>query len=175
MISAFEGKAPQIAKTSYIAPGVTLIGDVSIGDEASVWFQSVLRADINSISIGAKSNIQDGCKLHITKRFPLVVGDRVTVGHGAILHGCQIGNDCLIAMGAIVLDGAIIGDGCIIGAGALVPPAMVVKPGSLMLGSPAKFIRELSADDRERILHGWQNYIEYAKRFAEEIKTQEIY
>lgn len=166
MIRPFEGKSPNIAKSAYVAPNVTLIGDVNIGEEASVWFQSVLRADINSISIGAKTNIQDGCMLHITKKHPLNVGERVTVGHGAILHGCSIANDCLIAMGAIILDGAVVEEKCIVGAGTVVPPGMTIKAGSLVLGSPAKVIRELSRDDIERIEHGWRNYIEYAKRFA---------
>ena len=173
MISAFEGKSPSIAKSAYVAPGVTVIGEVSIAEQASIWFQSVLRGDINSISIGKGTNIQDGCLLHVTRKNALLVGERVTVGHGAIIHACEIGNDCLIAMGAIVLDGAVVEDGCLIGAGALIPPGMVVKAGSLMLGSPAKFVRELNAEDRERIRHGAENYIEYAARFAAEIKSQE--
>ena len=166
MIRAFEGKTPNIAKSAYVATNVTLIGDVNIGDDASIWFQSVLRADINSISIGAKTNIQDGCMLHITKKHPLVVGERVTVGHGAILHGCTIASDCLIAMGTIILDGAVIEERCIIGAGTVVPPGMTIKSGSLALGSPAKVIRELTRDDIERIDQGWRNYIDYARRFA---------
>lgn len=173
MISKFEGKSPKIAASAYIAPGVTVIGEVSIGEEASIWFQSVLRADINSISIGARTNIQDGCMLHVTKKHALIVGERVTVGHGAILHACEIGNDCLIAMGAIVLDGAKVEDGAMVGAGALVPPGVVVKAGTLVLGSPAKFVRELHEDDLERIRQGCENYIDYANRFRAEIKSQE--
>ncbi len=170
MISPFEGKEPKISKSAYIAPGVVIIGDATISNDASVWFQSVVRADINAISIGEKSNIQDGCLLHVTKKHKLTVGERVTVGHGVILHACDIGDDCLIAMGAIVLDGAVVESGCIVGAGALVPPGMVVKSGSLVLGSPAKVIRHLSDDDKERISHGWQNYVDYANRFRAEIK-----
>jgi carbonic anhydrase/acetyltransferase-like protein (isoleucine patch superfamily) len=169
MIATFEGKTPKIAKNAYIAPGVVMIGEVSIGAEASVWFQSVLRGDINSITIGEKTNLQDGCMCHVTKRHPLIVGARVTVGHGAILHACTIGDDTLIAMGAIVLDGAVVERGCLIGAGTVVPPGMVVKEGSLMLGSPAKFIRHLSSEDSLRIEQGWQNYIDYAKRFRAEL------
>lgn len=171
MIKSFEGKEPKIAESAYVAPQTVVIGEVSIGAEASVWFQSVIRADINSISIGEKTNIQDACVLHVTHKHPLTIGARVTVGHGAILHGCQIGDDCLIAMGAIVLDGAVVENGAMVGAGALVPPGMLVKAGSLVLGSPAKFVRELKADDQERIKQGWQNYIDYSKRFKAEIKN----
>ena len=126
MIQTFEGKTPKIDEYAYVAPGVVIIGDVSVGAEASIWFQSVLRGDINSISIGEKTNIQDGCLLHVTKRHPLKIGARVTAGHGAILHGCEIGDDCLIAMGAIVLDGAVVEPGALVGAGARIPPGMVV-------------------------------------------------
>ncbi|MBX9686933.1 MAG: gamma carbonic anhydrase family protein [Candidatus Obscuribacterales bacterium] len=171
MIASFEGKKPEIAEGAYIAPGVVMIGEVRIAAEASIWFQSVLRGDINSIEIGEKTNIQDGCLLHVTKRHALKVGARVTVGHGAILHACEIGDDCLIAMGAIVLDGAVVEAGSMVGAGALVPPGMRVKAGSLVLGSPAKFIRELNTEDQARIQAGWQNYIDYSRRFAAEIKS----
>ncbi len=171
MIATFEGKTPKIAPNAYIAPGVVIIGAVEISPESSIWFQTVIRADINSISIGEKTNIQDGCMLHVSKRHALKIGNRVTVGHGAILHACDIGDDCLIAMGAIVLDGAVVEPGSMVGAGALVPPGMTVKAGSLVLGSPAKFVRQLHADDASRIQQGWQNYIEYAQRFAAEIKS----
>ena len=169
MITSFEGKNPRISEKAYVAPGVVIIGEVEIADEASIWFNSVLRADINSIHVGEKTNIQDGCLLHVTRRHSLRVGARVTVGHGAILHACEIGDDSLIAMGAIVLDGAVVEAGCLVGAGALVPPGMTVKSGSLVLGSPAKVIRQLTSDDKERIKKGWENYIDYSKRFKAEI------
>src|SRR5438309_1270589 len=113
MITPFEGKTPIISENAYLAPGVVIIGEVSIEHEASIWFNCVLRGDINSIKIAEQTNIQDGCLLHVTKRNALVVGARVTVGHGAILHACEIGDDSLIAMGAIVLDGAVIEPGCL--------------------------------------------------------------
>lgn len=169
MITSFEGKKPKISEKAYVAPGVVIIGEVEIGAEASIWFNSVLRADINAIQIGEKTNIQDGCMLHVTKRHALTVGARVTVGHGAILHACSIGDDCLIAMGAIVLDGAVVESDCLVGAGAVVPPGMIVKSGSLVLGSPAKVVRQLTADDKERIHKGWENYIDYSRRFKGEI------
>lgn len=165
MIASFEGKTPQIPENAYLAPGSAVIGDVRLGEKVSVWFQSVLRGDINYIEIGAETNIQDGCLLHVTQVHPLHVGARVTVGHGVILHGCNIGDDCLIAMGAIVLDGAVVETGCLVGAGALIPPGMLVPQGSLVLGSPAKVVREVRPEDKERIAKGWQNYIDYAARF----------
>lgn len=171
MIRAFEGKAPSVPDSVFIAPGAVLIGDVHLGQRASVWFQSVLRADINYIKVGDDSNIQDACVLHVTRKHGLEIGKRVTVGHSAVLHGCSIGDDCLIAMGAIVLDGAVIGEGSIVGAGALIPPGMQVEPGFLLLGSPARPVRRLEEADRERVKQGWSNYIDYAARFAREFKT----
>ncbi len=165
MIASFEGKTPQIPESAYLAPGSTVIGDVRLGERVSLWFQSVVRADINYIEIGAETNIQDGCLLHVTQVHPLIVGDRVTVGHGVILHGCNIGDDCLIAMGSIILDGAVVESGCLVGAGALIPLGMVVPQGSLVLGSPGKVIREVRPEDKERISKGWQNYIDYSVRF----------
>ena len=165
MIASFEGKTPTIPENAYIAPGSVVVGDVRLGEKVSLWFQSVVRADINYIEIGAETNIQDGCLLHVTQAHPLVVGARVTVGHGVILHGCNIGDDCLIAMGAIILDGAVVESGCLIGAGALVPPGMVVPQGSLVLGAPAKVVRAVRPEDKERISKGWQNYIDYSNRF----------
>jgi gamma-carbonic anhydrase len=171
MIATFEGKTPRVSASAYTAPGSVIVGDVTIEDDASIWFQTVLRGDINSITIGEKSNIQDGCILHVTHELPVVVGARVTVGHGAILHACQVGDDCLLAMGAIILDGAVVESGCMVGAGCLVPPGARVKSGSLVLGSPAKVVRQLKADDMARIEQGWQNYIGYAGRFRQEIKS----
>lgn len=165
MIASFEGKTPCIPGTAYIAPGAIVIGDARLSEEVSIWFQSVVRADINYIAIGRQTNIQDSCVLHVTQNHPLVVGERVTVGHGVVLHGCTIGDDTLVAMGAIVLDGAVVEDNCLIGAGALVPPGMLVPSGSLVLGAPAKVVRSVRPEDKERILKGWQNYIEYAGRY----------
>jgi gamma-carbonic anhydrase len=171
MISSFDGKTPRIAADAYVAPGAVIIGDVSIGRQASIWFSTVLRGDINSVSIGDETNIQDGCILHVTGSLPVTVGARVTVGHGAILHACTIGDDCLIGMGAIVLDGAVVESGSMVGAGALVPPGKRVNAGSLVIGSPSWHSRNLSPEDKVRIQESWQNYVEYARRFAREIKS----
>jgi carbonic anhydrase/acetyltransferase-like protein (isoleucine patch superfamily) len=165
----FDGASPSIDQTAFIAPTSVIIGRVAIGTESSIWFQCVVRGDINSITIGNQTNIQDGCLLHVTHRHPLIIRDRVTAGHGAILHGCEIGNDCLIAMGAIVLDGAVVGEGSLIGAGSLVPPGMNVPAGSLVMGVPGKIVRQLTPDDKQRVAQGWQNYIGYAQSYRSQI------
>lgn len=163
MLIPFEGHEPQVAEDAYIAPTVVLIGRVKIAAGASVWFNSVLRGDINSIEIGENTNIQDGCMLHVTGRHGLFVAERVTVGHGAILHGCRIEADCLIAMGAVVLDHAVIGHGSIVAAGAVVSPGKEIPPYSLVMGVPGKIVRQLSEDDRAQIERGWQNYCQYSR------------
>ncbi|MBY0549219.1 MAG: gamma carbonic anhydrase family protein [Candidatus Obscuribacterales bacterium] len=170
MISAFKGRAPRISPSAFVAPDATVIGRVELADESSLWFQSVVRGDINEIRIGTQTNIQDGSLLHVTRRHPVIIGNRVTVGHGVIIHGCDIGDDCLIAMGAIVLDGAVIDPGCIIGAGTLIPPDMRVPAGSLVLGSPGKVVRQLTEQDLRRIESGWRNYVEYRREYMEEFK-----
>jgi carbonic anhydrase/acetyltransferase-like protein (isoleucine patch superfamily) len=166
---AFDGASPSIDQSAFVAPGAIVIGRVSIGRESSVWFQCVVRGDINAVTIGNQTNIQDGCLLHVTHRHALVVRDRVTVGHGAILHGCDIGSDSLIAMGAIVLDGAVIGEHSLVAAGSLVPPNMQVPPGSLVMGVPGKVVRQLSPEDKDRLMKGWQNYIGYAQSYREQL------
>lgn len=168
MISAFKGVSPRIASSAFVAPNATLIGRVEIGEESSIWFNTVVRADINDIRIGAQTNVQDGCLLHVTRRHPVLIGNRVTFGHGAIIHGCDIGDNCLIAMGSIVLDGAVIEPGCIVGAGTLIPPEMRVPSNSLVLGSPGKVVRQLTEQDLRRIESGWRNYVMYRKEHIDE-------
>jgi gamma-carbonic anhydrase len=168
-VLSFDGAAPSVDASAFVAPGSTLIGRVSIGRESSIWFQCVIRADINSITIGNQTNIQDGCLLHVTHRQPLIVKDRVSVGHGAILHGCEIEDDCLIAMGATVLDGAVVGAGSLIAAASLVPPGMHIPEGSLVMGVPGKVIRPLTDADRERVMKGWRNYIGYAQTYKKQL------
>lgn len=146
-----NGKTPQLAPTSWVAPTATLIGAVEIGDRASVWYGCVVRADCDTIAIGAHSNIQDLCALHADPGTPLTVGARVSVGHSAILHGCTVGDDVIVGMGAVILNGAVIGAGSVVGARALVPQGMVVPPGSLVLGMPAKVARPLTDAEREGI------------------------
>ena len=137
-----------IDPTAFIAPGATVVGDVNIGKEASVWYQSVVRGDMEPITIGDQTNIQDLSVLHVDEGLPCIVGNRVGVGHRAILHGCTVEDDCLIGMGAILLNGVKVGAGSVIGAGALITENTVVPPGSLVLGVPAKVVR---CSEKERI------------------------
>ncbi len=174
MLITFNDVKPKIHPTAFVAPTASLIGAVELKEQASVWFACVLRGDINSITIGVKSNIQDGCILHVTDDLPVVVGDRVTCGHGAIIHGCTIEDDCLIAMGAIVLDGAVVGAGSVVGAGCTVAPGTIIPPNSLVLGTPGKVIRQVKPDDREKIDRGWQNYVEYSEIYKRQLSGSNI-
>lgn len=172
MISEFAGIKPILPDSVFVAPTAVIIGNVTAGEEASIWFQTVARGDINSIHIGNQTNIQDSCVLHVTGKHPLVIGNRVTAGHGAILHGCKINDYCLIAMGAIVLDDAEIGEHCVVGAGALVPPGMKIPAGSLVLGSPAKIIRPVNDADLEMIESGWRHYVENARAYQAQLGSK---
>ena len=169
LIRAFRGRSPKIAASAYIDPAAVIIGDVSIGENSSVWPGVVIRGDVNYIRIGARTNIQDGSVLHVMREtHPLILGDNVTVGHGAILHGCTIESRCLIGMGAIILNGARIGTGSIIAAGALVPEGTDVPFGSLFMGHPGKFRRALTAADQESIDAYAQRYVEYKDTYKSE-------
>jgi carbonic anhydrase/acetyltransferase-like protein (isoleucine patch superfamily) len=156
------------AKRCFIAAGVQLIGRVELGEYSSVWYNAVIRGDINYIRIGRETNIQDNCVLHVTHELPVIIGDRVTIGHGAVIHGCVIEDDCLIGMGAIVLDGARIGRGSVVAAGALVRERMEVPPHSLVAGVPAVVKRTLDPSTIEMIRQAGQHYVELTKeRLAE--------
>lgn len=144
----------------FIADGAKVIGDVTIGDRVSIWFNAVIRGDIAPIDIGNETNIQDGCVLHVDIDTPLVIGDRVTVGHNATLHGCAIHDECLIGMNAVVLNGATIGKNCIIGANALVTENKIIPDNSLVLGSPAKVIRKVTPEEVEHIRWLAAHYVE---------------
>ena len=154
-----------IAEWVYIAEGAKIIGDVTIGEDSSVWYNAVIRGDTNSIVIGENTNVQDNAVLHTSHSYPLRIGDNVTIGHGAIVHGCTVGNNVLIGMGAIVLDGAVIEDNCIIGAGALVTQNKVMPTGSLVLGNPAKVVREISDEERLSILENANEYSDEARKY----------
>lgn len=142
---------PDIDETAWVAPNATVIGKVTLAAGASVWYSAVLRGDMDTLTIGANSNIQDGCAVHADPGFPVTIGTGVSVGHNAILHGCTIGNDVLIGMGATVLNGAKIGDGAMIAANALIPQGAEIPPGVLVAGVPGKVRRELSEDERNGI------------------------
>lgn len=160
MILPYRGKWPKIHETAFIAPSADVIGDVEIGNQSSVWFQCVIRGDVHRIRIGEQTNIQDHSMLHVTRvKSPLTIGDHVTVGHRVTLHGCTVGNRVLIGMGAIILDDAEIGDDCIIGAGALVTKKTKIPPKSLVYGSPAKVIRELTDEELAFLPKSAANYV----------------
>ncbi len=174
MLYKYLSYSPQIDSSVYIAPTATVIGQATIGNESSIWFNTVIRADINSIEIGSQTNIQDSCVLHVTNQFKVKIEDRVTVGHGAILHGCTIESDCLIAMGAVILDGAVIKSGSMVAAGSVVAPGTVIPPNSLVMGTPAKVTRSLSDDDKSKMRQNWQNYLGYAKTYLDPKSVQPV-
>ena len=163
MIGEFRGKKPAIPKSAFVAENATLIGDVRLGEGSSVWFGAVLRADIDSITIGDRSNIQELCVIHVDENKPVVIGNDVTVGHAVTLHGCTIEDCCLIGMGAVVLDGAVIGTGSIVAASALIPPGKRIPPHTLVGGVPAKTMRKLSDEDYETLKHHAAAYAELAE------------
>ena len=164
-VYAFEGTAPSIDPDTWIAPSADVIGDARLAAGASVWFGAVIRADNTPIEVGERSNIQEGAMLHSDPGIPLVIGADCTVGHHAILHGCTLGNRVLVGMGAIVLNRAEIGDDCLVGAGALVTEGKVFPPGSLIVGSPARAVRELDAISRAALLLSTQSYADRQRRF----------
>lgn len=167
-IYALDGRAPELPAPGrfYVAPDAHVIGAVRLGDEASVWFGAVLRGDNDDIEIGARGNIQDGCVLHTDAGLPLIVGQDCTIGHRAILHGCRIGANCLIGMGATLLNGVTLGEGCLVGANALLTEGKVFPPRSLIVGAPAKAMRQLDDDAFVRITQSALRYVENWRRFA---------
>ena len=159
--------APALHPSAFVAPGAAVIGDVTLGEESSVWFQAVLRGDLNRIVIGPRSNVQDGAVVHLADELGTTVGELVTVGHKAILHACTVADEVLVGMGAIILDGAEIGARSIIGAGALVTGGKKIPPGSLVLGSPAKVVRTLSSEEQAGIRVWAEKYVDLARAYRE--------
>ncbi len=165
----YKGKLPDVHKSVYVAGNAVIIGDVVIGENSSAWFHAVVRGDENYIRIGARTNIQDNCVLHVTHQtYPLFIGDDVTIGHGAIIHGCRIKSRCLIGMGAILLDGSVVGEQSIVAAGSVVKEGMIVPPGTLVAGVPAVVKRELTQEDIDYIIDSSRNYVEFTAYY---IKT----
>lgn len=154
---------PTIDPEAFIAEDAVVRGDVRIERNASIWYNAVLRGDVDSIAVGEGSNIQDGCVVHVDRGCPVRIGRNVTVGHGAIVHGCTIGDGTLIGMGAIILNGAVIGEGCIVGAGALVTQGKHIPAGTLVVGSPARTVRAVTSEEREHNLANAQLYVEEAR------------
>jgi carbonic anhydrase/acetyltransferase-like protein (isoleucine patch superfamily) len=167
MLVTLGGAAPDVDPTSWVAPNAVLAGEVRLGEQASVWYSAVIRADLGPITIGARTNIQDGSVMHTDPGFQLVVGAEVTVGHRVVLHGCTIHDHVLIGMGAIVMNGAVVGSDSIVAAGALIPEGVVIPPGSLVVGAPGKVRRETTSDERLLIGISVDEYVKMAARHAQ--------
>lgn len=161
-----HGCSPVFHPSAFVAPGACLIGEVEIGEDASVWFNAVLRGDINAIRVGRRSNVQDGTIVHVTHQYPVEIADDVTVGHQAMLHGCRIGRCALIGMNAVVLDNAQVGAYALVAAGAVVREHFVVPEGMLAAGVPARVIRALSEEERRQLEESAQHYVEYARSYT---------
>jgi len=168
-VRPFGGKAPRVHPTALVMDGSTVIGDVELGEESSVFPGVVVRGDVHHVRVGRRTNLQDGTVVHVTTgTFPALLGDDVTVGHRAVIHGCTIHDRCLIGMGAIVLDGAVVGPDAMVGAGAVVTPGMVVPPGTLVLGAPAKVKRQLTPQELDGLRASAAHYVELAARYRAE-------
>lgn len=172
MVRSYQGHNPVIPESCYVDISAQIIGDVVLGECASVWMNAVVRGDVHSIRVGAHSNVQDCAVLHgMRYLYPVHVGEYVTIGHNATVHGCVVEDCCLIGMGAIVMNNARIGEGSIVAAGAVIPEGMVIPPRSLVTGVPGKVRRELASDDRDEILKYARNYLDYTKIYREEQKN----
>jgi len=166
VVREFGDLKPRIGRGVFIAPNATVIGDVEIGDDSSIWFGAILRGDVNYIKVGKCTSIQDGSVVHVTRKtHPTVIGSYVTVGHAVKLHGCTVGDNCLIGIGAIILDGAVIGENSIVAAGTLVPPGKEFPPGSLIMGFPAKVKRELTPGEIEGLREHALRYVRYKDEY----------
>jgi gamma-carbonic anhydrase len=174
MIKDYKNYSPDIAQSAFVFGSAVIIGQVTLGSGSSVWANAVIRGDIGTISIGENSNIQDNCVVHITEGLPASIGDRVTVGHGAILHSCTVGNDCLIGMSSTILDKAVIGDNSMVGAGSLVTPGKIFPPNSLIMGSPAKVVRTLTENELEKNRINAERYASVAAEYSAEGALPEV-
>ena len=170
MIYAYDGINPKIDQTVFIAPGAIVVGRVEIGPNSSIWYNTVVRADVDTITIGSYTNIQDGSILHEHAGSPLVIGDRVTVGHGVMLHGCRIEDDAYIGMGSIILNGAHVGAGAVVGAGSLVLQGQQIPSGMLAMGFPAKVVRKLKEGEYERFRGAVGRYQKMAEMHSREVQ-----
>ncbi len=169
-LKRFRGIAPRIHPTAFIEESAQIVGDVELGEGSSVWFNTVIRGDVNPIRIGARTNVQDLTMIHVmSQKFGTTIGDEVTVGHHVVLHGCTLGSRILVGMGAILMDGVVVGDDCLIAAGALLTPGTKVPNGSLVVGSPAKVKRPLTDDERAFLRQSAQNYVGYAAQYRQDL------
>ena len=166
ILRAYEGKQPRLGERVFVAENAAIIGDVEIGNDCSIWFSTTVRGDVNMIRIGSRTNVQDNCTIHVThEQWPTVIAEEVTIGHGAIVHGCTVKRGALIGMGSRVLDGAIVGESALVGAGALVPEGMIVPPRTLVVGVPARVKRPLTDEELARIDQSWRNYVAYKEKY----------
>lgn len=171
LVAPLDGIHPELGPNTFVAPGACLLGRITAGEDCSFWYNAVVRGDVQPISIGARTNVQDGAILHATGgRTPVSIGDDVTIGHRAIVHGCTIGHRVLIGMGAILLDDVEVGDDCLIGAGALLLERTVIPPGSLVVGSPARVRRDLTDLERANLIASAAHYVEAARLHAASLR-----
>jgi gamma-carbonic anhydrase len=174
MYFILTNKKPTVSSNVYIAPGAKIIGDVTIDEYASVWFNAVLRGDTQGIRIGRGSNVQDGTVIHVDSKYPTVIGSDVTIGHSAIIHGCTIADRVIVGMGSIIMDGAVIGENTIIGSGTVIPAGKTYPPGVLILGSPGKVIRELTSEEIEKIVISAQIYKNRGIQYRSDLQQIEL-
>lgn len=173
LIRGYRGVEPRFGNRIFLAENVTIIGDVEIGDDSSIWYGSVIRGDVHHIRIGRRTNIQDNCVVHVTNGvWPTIIGDDVSIGHGVIVHGCTIERGCLVGMGSRVLDGAVIGEEALVGAGSVVPEGMEIPPRTLVLGVPGRVRRELTEAELDRVRKNSRNYLDYKEIYLAEGSTQ---
>lgn len=168
----YQNKKPTLGKRVFLADGAKVIGEVILADDTNVWFNCVVRGDVNFIKIGENTNVQDLSMLHVTEENSLTIGKNVTIGHSVVLHGCEIGDACLIGMGSIILDGAKIGENCLVAAGSLVSPGKIFPPFSLIKGRPAKVERQLTAEEKSKIANHYQSYVSYKNTYLKEHQNQ---
>ena len=169
MIKTYKGCWPSLADTVYVAPGAFVIGSVAVGEKTSIWFNAVVRGDMDMITIGEECNIQDNATIHTDTGYPVIIGNRVTVGHNSVIHGCSIDDDALVGMGAVVLNGAKVGEGAIVGAGSVVKSGMEIPPYTLAVGSPAKVVKELEKGGSDNENAPYKEYLKIAESYRKEI------
>ncbi len=168
IVRAYDGTEPRFGERVFVAENAAIIGDVELGNDCSIWYSATIRGDVNAIRIGSRSNVQDNCTIHVThEQWATVIAEEVTIGHGAIVHGCTVKRGALIGMGSRVLDGAVIGESALVGAGALVPEGMHVPPRTLVVGVPARVKRPLTDEELARLDQSWRHYIEYKEKYLQ--------
>lgn len=166
IVRPYDGKSPRFGDRVFVAENAAVIGNVEIGNDCSIWYATTVRGDVNAIRIGSRTNVQDNCTIHVThEQWPTILAEEVTVGHGAIVHGCTIHRGALIGMGSRVLDGAVVGESALVGAGALVPEGMHVPPRTLVVGVPARVKRPLTEEELARLEQSWRHYVEYKDKY----------